>query len=128
MVISRSRHERYLTEISNGREHIYSDVTEEKGGNGNHFRPHDLLEAAYASCLTITARMILDSLKIPYEGVTVKVELERRDEGTVFHYHIDIAGTLDEKAKQIVLKKVMNCPIKKTLSQPLEFLPASGEW
>lgn len=127
MVISKSRQERYLTDISNGRENIFSDVTAEKGGSGNHFRPHDLLEAAYASCLTITARMILDALKIPYEGITVKVVLEKRDEGTVFHSHIDIAGTLDEKVKQIVLKKVMNCPVKKTLSQPLEFRLASGE-
>lgn len=127
MVISRSSNERYLTDISNGRQHLSSDVTEEKGGSGNHFRPHDLLEAAYASCLTITARMILDSLDIPYEGVTVNVALERTDEKTVFHSHIAIAGTLDEKAKQIVLKKLMNCPVKKTLSQPLEFRLASGE-
>lgn len=63
------------------------------------------LEAAYASCLTITARMTLDDLMIPYEGITVEVELERRDEGTVFHSYIAIARTLDEKAKQIVLKK-----------------------
>jgi putative redox protein len=127
MVISRSRNEAYLTEISNGREQVYADVTEEKGGSGNHFRPHDLLEAAYASCLTITTRMILDSLKIPYEEVTVKVELERRDERTIFHYHIDIAESIDENTKQIVLNKVANCPVKKTLSRPLEFRPASGK-
>jgi putative redox protein len=123
-VISRSENEMYLTEISNGKEEIYADVAQEKGGSGNFFRPHDLLEAAYASCLNITTRMVLDSLNIPYEAVTVKVELERRDEVTIFHYDIDIAGTIDEKMKQIVLKQVTNCPVKKTLSRPLAFQPA----
>ena len=124
MVISRSRNETYLTEISNGKEQTYADVTKDKGGSGNHFRPHDLLEAGYAACLNITTRMILDALKLPYEEVTVEVALERRDEKTIFHYHIDILGAMDEKTRQIVLKKVANCPVKTTLSQPLEFQPA----
>jgi putative redox protein len=122
MVISRSKNEAYLTGISNEREEIYADVAEEKGGSGNHFRPHDFLEAGYASCLNITTRMVLDSLNIPYEEVTVTVELDRRDEAkTIFLYQIDIVGAIDEETKQAVLNKVANCPVKKTLSKPLEF-------
>ncbi len=122
MVISRSGNTAYLTEIWNGTESISSDVAKEKGGSGKYFRPHDLLEAAYASCLNITTRMILNSLHIPYEDVTVKVELDRRDNAkTVFMYHIDIVGAVDEEIKRKVLKQVMNCPVKKTLSKQLEF-------
>jgi putative redox protein len=122
MVISRSGNTAYLTEIWNGTESISSDVAKGKGGSGRYFRPHDLLEAAYASCLNITTRMVLDSLHIPYEEVTVKVELDRSDNTkTAFMYHIDIAGTVDEEVKRKVLKQVMNCPVKKTLSKQLEF-------
>jgi putative redox protein len=122
MVISKSGNTAYLTEIWNGTESISSDVAEEKGGSGKYFRPHDLLEAAYASCLNITTRMVLDSLTLPYEEVTVKVELDRRDDTkTIFTYHIDIVGTVDEETKQKVLKLVMNCPVKKTLLKQVEF-------
>lgn len=123
MVISTSRNETYITEIFNGSSKIYSDVTEEKGGSGEYFRPHDLLESAYASCLNITTRMILDSMKLPYDEVTVKVELDRSNEvKTIFKYHIDISGSIDKETKEVVLRKVMNCPVKKTLSKQLEFI------
>ncbi|UUZ86872.1 OsmC family protein [Paenibacillus sp. P26] len=82
-----------------------------------------MIEAGYAACLNITARMVLDSMKAPYDGVTVQVELDRRDEAaTVFNYRIDIQGELDEDVKRIVLNKVANCPVKKTLSKPIEFI------
>lgn len=127
MVISTSESQAYVTGLSNGTAAIYSDVTEEKGGSGAYFRPHDLLEAAYASCLNITARMVLDAMNVSYDGVAVKVELDRNDEAkTVFKYEIDIKGSIDEKTKKIVLRKVRNCPVKKTLSKQLEFIEESS--
>lgn len=122
MVTSKSGHSAYLTDLWNGTEVISADVTEEKGGSGHYFRPHDLLEAAYASCLNITIRMVLDSLKLPYEAVTVRVELDRKDEAkTVFTSHTEIVGAIDEETKRRVLQLALNCPVKKTLSKPLEF-------
>ncbi|MCB2362355.1 OsmC family protein [Clostridium estertheticum] len=123
MIISKSsKDKKYITDIFNGKDVIYSDVTEEKGGSGQYFRPHDFIEAGYASCLNITARMILDSLNIKYEKVTVKVELDRKnEEKTIFKYNIDITGDIDEKTKNMVLKKVKNCPVRKTLSKQIEF-------
>ncbi len=122
MIISTSEDPTYLTNLWNGAVSVSSDVTEEKGGSGNYFRPHDLLEAAYASCLNITTRMVLDSLKLPYEEVRVTVELDRQDEAkTVFTSQIEIVGDIDEATKQRVLRLALNCPVKKTLSKPLEF-------
>ncbi|CAG7635977.1 OsmC family protein [Paenibacillus allorhizosphaerae] len=122
MVISKNGNENYTTEIFNGTETICSDVTKEKGGSGQHFRPHDLIEAGFASCLNITTRMVLDSMNLGYEDVTVQVDLDRSsDARTIFNYRIDIAGELDEETKRVVVNKVMNCPVKKTLSKPLEF-------
>ena len=123
MVISKSEKETYVTRILNGVDNIYSDVTEAKGGSGKYFRPHDLIAAGYASCLNITTRMVLDSMNLTYDEVTVKVELDRSHEGkTIFKYHIDIQGQMDEEIKQTVLSKVMNCPVKQTLSKPMEFV------
>lgn len=122
MVISKSRSETYVTEIYNGKDTIYSDVNIDKGGSGKYFRPHDLIESGYAACLHITTRMVLDSMKVTYDEVTVQVELKRDDETkTIFNYHIDIIGEIDEEIKKVVLNKVKNCPVRKTLSKPLEF-------
>lgn len=122
MVISKSKNKKYITQISNSSEIIYSDVTEEKGGNGKYFRPHDLIEAGYASCLNITTRMVLDSMNINYEEIIVKVELDRENEDkTIFKYKVDIIGDIDEITRETVLKRVKNCPVRKTLSKPIEF-------
>jgi len=68
------------------------------GGIRKYFRPHDLLEAAYASCLNIAAGMALDSMKLSFEKVTVQVGLDRSDETrAVFRYRIDISGSMDEE-------------------------------
>jgi len=127
VVIAKSTVENYITEIISGIPKIYSDVTEEKGGSGKYFGPHDLLEAAFAACLNITARKIMDSMSVTYDGVTVKVVLDKSDEAkTVFKYQIDISGSVDRETRETVIRKVMDCPVKKTLSKPLEFVRTTG--
>ncbi|EKQ57986.1 MULTISPECIES: OsmC family protein [unclassified Clostridium] len=122
MITSISEDSKYITSISNGNETIYSDVTKEKGGNGQFFRPHDLIEAGYASCLNITTRMILDSMNIEYNKIVVAVDLDRRNEKkTIFKYKVDIIGIIDESIKNTVIKKLKNCPVTKTLSKEIEF-------
>nr|BBH87593.1 hypothetical protein KTC_23440 [Thermosporothrix sp. COM3] len=122
MVISTSQPQAYRTAISNGEACIIADTTADKGGSGQHFRPHDLLEAAYAACLNMTTRMVLESMQLPYQEVCVRVELDRSAEAsTTFRFHIEIVGDLDEASKQLVLKKVRACPVKKTLSKQLLF-------
>lgn len=122
MIISESKMENYCTEISNENTFIFSDVTEEKGGKGQCFRPHDLLCAGLASCLNITTRMILDRKNITYEKVIVKVDLDRSNENkTKFLYNIDIMGNISNEEKEIIIKMVRNCPVRKTLSKEIEF-------
>ncbi len=106
MIVSTGNKDTYITRMSNHRNEIYSDTTESNGGSGQYFRPHDLIEAGFASCLNITARMVVNSMNL----------------ASIFIYQIDIEGQLDEKSKRTVLKKVMNCPVRKTLSKQLEFI------
>lgn len=122
MVTSKSQDKKYITEISNGKEIIYSDVTEDKGGRGEYLSPHDLLCAGFASCLNITTRMILERKNIKYEKVIVKVELDRSDENkTKFIYDVDITGDISNETKQLIFKMLKNCPVRKTLSKKIEF-------
>ena len=122
MVISESKKDKYCTEISNGDKTILSDVTEEKGGRGEHFRPHDLLCAGLASCLNITTRMILERKGIEYEKVVVKVDIDKSDEKkTKFLYNVDIIGDISDEIKQSILEMLKKSPVKKTLSKEIEF-------
>lgn len=122
MIISESKMENYCTEVSNENTVVFSDVTEEKGGKGQYFRPHDLLCAAYASCLNITTRMVLERKNIKYEKVIVKVDLDRSDENkTKFLYDIDIIGDISNETKELIINMVRKCPVRKTLSKEIEF-------
>ncbi|MBV4419999.1 OsmC family protein [Clostridium tyrobutyricum] len=122
MIISKSKDEKYITELFNGKERVYSDVTEDKGGKGKYFSPHDFIEAGYAACLNITTRMILEYKNIKYENVTVNVELDKENEDrAIFKYKVDIVGEIDEKTKKRVLNILKNCPVRKTLSKKTEF-------
>lgn len=47
----------YQTAFTNGAFDAVADVPVENGGGGQGFGPHELLEAALATCLTMTARM-----------------------------------------------------------------------
>lgn len=122
MIISESKKENYCTEISTENTVVFSDVTKEKGGNGQYLRPHDLVCAGFASCLNITTRMVLDRNNIKYEKVIVKVDLDRSDENkTKFLYDVDIIGDISNETKQHIIKLVRNCPVRKTLSKEIEF-------
>jgi putative redox protein len=122
VIISESVCENYKTGITNGSAVICSDVTEDKGGNGEYFRPHDLLCAGLASCLNITARMVLDKMNVAYEKVIVKVDLDRTDEvRTGFLYDVDIIGDVPEEVKQKVINLLSKCPVHKTLAKEIYF-------
>lgn len=122
MIISESKQDGYLTEISNGETFLFSDVTKEKGGSGEHFKPHDFICAGYASCLNITTRMILEKMNIQYEKVIVKVDLDKSNENkTIFVYDVDIIGDIGSETKAIVIEKLERCPVRKTLSKEIGF-------
>lgn len=118
MVVSKSLDGNYLTEISNGICKINADV---KDAGTETMRPHELIESGLAACMNITTRMVLDRMNLAYDGVEVKVSLERPDkENTVITYNIDIKGDIDEATKEMIKSKVFNCPVRKTLASHIE--------
>ena len=121
MITAQNGNCNYLVNLNNGKAEICADILPDKGGQGNHFRPHDLLCAAYAACLNITVRMVLDRLELPYSDVKVEVDLERSEGKTVFKSKIGIEGNLSEEQKKKVLTLASNCPVRKTLSSTILF-------
>ncbi|MGD1043716.1 MAG: OsmC family protein [Bacteroidota bacterium] len=112
----------YKTKFSNGEHSAFSDTTIDKGGSNSGFRPHELLEAAVASCMNMHIRMFAESHDIDVSDVKTEVSLNRNDpEFAVFEYRVEVDGKLTGLEKEKLLQIVQSCPVKKTLSKRIDF-------
>lgn len=122
MIEARSEQSRYQTQLTNGTHSITSDTTRDKGGSESGFRPHELLEAALASCLNMTLRMYAERYGIPLSAVTTRVKLDRsKPEETVFEYEVDLQGELTDTERDRLINVAEKCPVRQTLSKHLGF-------
>lgn len=113
---------RYRARFTNGAHTAVSDTTEDKGGGGSGFRPHDLLEAALACCINMTLRMYADRHAIPLSGVTTRVTLNRTNsEEAIFEYEIELRGSLSQDQRDRLLEAAKKCPVRQTLSKRIGF-------
>jgi putative redox protein len=127
MICATSESTPYQTRFSDGEHEGLADTTAEKGGRHAGFRPHDLLEAALASCIDMTVRMYADRHGIPLGSVTVKVSLDRsHPEETVFRYEVDADGELSPAQKDRLWHAARACPVSRTLSKRIRFEPGPG--
>ncbi|HAO78263.1 MAG TPA: disulfide bond formation regulator [Verrucomicrobia subdivision 3 bacterium] len=87
------------------------------------FAPHELLEAAFASCLNIWLRMHANKHDIPLTGVKVTTRLDGMDdpERITFEYSFELEGPLQETHRQSLLAAAELCPVRKTLSKMICF-------
>jgi len=127
MISARSEEPRYRTCFSNGAQEAYADATADKGGGAAGFRPHELLEAALASCVNMTVRMYAQNHAIPIEAVTTNVRIDRGPEGAVFRTKIDIhGGALTPEQRERLLDAARACPVRRTLSGSIRFEDTAG--
>ena len=112
----------FKTKFSNGEHSAFSDTTIDKGGSGSGFRPHELLEAAVASCMNVHIRMFAENYKMDISNVKTEVSLNRNEpECAIFEYKIEVDGKLTGSEKEKLMQIVQSCPVKKTLSRRVEF-------
>jgi putative redox protein len=112
----------YKTKYSNGEHSAFSDTTIDKGGSNSGFRPHELLEAALASCMNIHIRMFAENHNMDISKVKTEVSLDRNEpEFAVFEYKVEVDGKLTGLEKEKLLQIVQSCPVKKTLSKRIDF-------
>lgn len=117
--------EPYATEFSNGRFAAQADTTADKGGREAGFRPHELLEASLATCVSMTARIVADERGIPLEFATTRVALDRSGEDeTVFEYSVELHGDLSDSQRTELLDEVSRrSSVRRTLSKRISFKP-----
>ncbi len=107
--------------LTNGKLIIDSDAPPFKGGLGNGFRPHEFLEAALASCISITIRMIAKENHIKLKSISTQVELERTDILATFRYKITLDEDLKGTDRQLLMNIIDSCAVKQTLCKEFKF-------
>lgn len=122
MIRADAKTSRYTTEFSNGKAYGIADVAGEKGGKGEGFPPHDLLEAALATCMNMTVRMYADHHGIEIRGVSTTVTLESGVEETVLRCQVEIDGDLDAATRTKLEQVARRCPVRVSLSKPIRFV------
>jgi putative redox protein len=99
-----------------------ADTAKDGTGGSAGMRPHELLEASLAACMTISARMALADLGITDGEVCVRVHLEREQSATRFRYELILDPAL-EPHRPMVTEHVERSPVRATLSKQLIFEP-----
>lgn len=107
----------YRTAFTSGTNAAIADLPQSKGGAGEGFGPHDLLEAALATCLTITARMIAVKRGWPLSKVECEVRIDRTDPDAVaFDYVLGLDSELTPAQERELREAVARCPVARTLT------------
>ena len=116
MITTQSKEPRYLVQFTNGTQQAGADVLPIKGGQGAGFGPHELMEAALATCINMWIRMQADKLGIPAGPIGVTVTLQRdHPEEAVYEYSIELPKELSEDQWATLLDAADNCPVRRTL-------------
>lgn len=112
----------YQIAFHNGEQSGRADTAADKGGSGQGFRPHELLEAALASCMVMTLRMYAERHAIDHAGIGVAVRLNRGDpEHPVFESTLSFPAGFPEDRRERMLQVVERCPVHRTLAAGFGF-------
>lgn len=122
MIQTASDSEPYKTEFTNGKVSGLSDNSPDKGGQGDGFRPHELLEAAVANCMNMSVRMYADKHGLSLDSVATTVTLNRSHDNRVcFEYGVTLEGALTQSEHDAIMNIVQTCPVRQTLSSAITF-------
>jgi putative redox protein len=123
MIQTNSQPTPFQVQFTNERNSALADTTQDKGGGDSGFRPHELLEAALATCMNKMATMYATKHGIPLSQVVTKVSLDRSgSEQVVFKYVLELKGDLTNEQRKAINSAVLVCPVRKTLSRGFKFM------
>jgi len=122
MIQATSKTTPYQVEFTNGCQSALADTTKDKGGCESGFRPHELLEAALAACMNMSATMYAEKHSVPLDGVVTKVSLDRSGSAeVVFNCIVELTGNLTVEQRKAIMNAVHACPVRKTLLRGVKF-------
>jgi putative redox protein len=108
--------------FANGEVTAVADTLKEKGGADGAFRPHELLEAALATCITISLQTYARQHDLPLQRATARVRLDRSQQGeAALHCDVQLDGPLSAEQREKLLAVARNCPVRQTLGRRLTF-------
>lgn len=86
------------------------------GGSPGQPTPHDLLDAALASCTTLTLSLYAQHKGFALAGLDVKVSHQKEDGSYVLLREISLPPGLPDAARAGLLRVADACPVHKVLS------------
>jgi len=114
--------------FTNGAHSAVADVPVEKGGAGAGFGPHELLEAAFATCLTMTVQMYAAEHGFPLTGASCEVRLDRSVPNAVtLRYTLTLDGPLTNEQSAAIRDTASRCPVARTLTGGIALQPSTPE-
>ena len=124
MIRSSSLHPHYQTAFTNGSHDGVADVPVEKGGAGKGFGPHELLEAALATCLTMTVTMYASKHGLPLTAARCEVRIDRSvPDAVTLNYSLAFDGPLSDEQSARVREAAGRCPVARTLTGGVAIQP-----
>ena len=98
-----------------------ADEPTDKGGEDLGFSPTEILASALGACTCITLRMYADRKNWDLDSIEVSVTFTRDPEKNEsdMKREITLIGALKEDERQRLLQIANQCPIHKTLSNPI---------
>lgn len=110
-----------LGAVSTIRDHqVVSGTSKQNGGDDEGMSPHELLEAALASCTIITVQMYANRKAWPLESTDVVVTTDSEGANSHLTRQITFKGNLDEEQRARLLDIANKCPIHKLLTSNIE--------
>jgi len=105
--------------VSNGSLSLVAD-TAPPLGEGKGFRPHDLLEAALASCMAISARLAAREHGMSVSRIEISVAIDRsRKSKAIFRTKLQFSDDTSQSDREILRAAVMNCKVCQTLTSKI---------
>jgi len=120
MIRAAARIDSNRTAFTNGTSDSVADIPVEKGGEGNGFGPHELLEAALATCIAITVRLSATKHGFPLHEASCEVRIDRSvPDRVTLRYALSLGGPLSAQQDAHLRAAAARCPVAKTLGSTL---------
>jgi putative redox protein len=127
MILTRSLEAPYRTVATDGRFQIGADTHKlGRGGDGG-LRPHQLLEAALATCMNISVRLEAQGLGAGPVEVRTAVQLDRSRPGeAAYHFRFRIDGDLTAPQREALEATARSCLLGQTLRRAVSLVEDLG--
>jgi uncharacterized OsmC-like protein len=108
---------------SNGRVEATADTVKGGAGSLDGFRPHELLEAAVASCMNIGVRLRADDLGCGPIEVATEVSLDRSQPArATFRCRVRVDGSVSDETRALLEQAAFDCAVGQTLRREIVLL------